>query len=92
MTQISLQTPYLLHRRDSSKNMARFYCLDLRNDLFGGITLERNYGRIGTLGQQLNMHFADTASAQEALDALLNSKLRKGYQPVTNTPHYLLSL
>jgi predicted DNA-binding WGR domain protein len=83
MTHAPNQIAYLLHRRDPSKNMARFYRLDLREDLFGGIVLERIYGRIGTYGQQMDQYFTNENAAHAALQTLLSVKLRKGYKAVS---------
>lgn len=85
MTQASNQLAYLLHRRDPSRNMARFYRLDLREDLFGGLVLQRIYGRIGTNGQKIEQHFSNKNAALAALLNILNAKLHKGYQPL-HTP------
>ncbi|WP_371742694.1 WGR domain-containing protein [Ensifer sp. ENS09] len=45
--------PYLLYieRRDATRNMARFYSLEIGSNLFGEICLTRRWGRIGALGQ-----------------------------------------
>lgn len=66
--------------------MARFYRLDLREDLFGGIVLERIFGRIGTNGRQIEQHFGNEYEATAALQNLLSTKLRKGYQSVSASP------
>ncbi len=87
MTQASNQFAYLLHRRDPSRNMARFYRLDLREDLFGGIVLERIFGRIGTNGRQIVQHFSDENAATTALQDILSAKRRKGYQAVSSRSH-----
>jgi hypothetical protein len=36
-----------LFRIDPAKNMRRFYRLDVQPDLFGGVSLVREWGRIG---------------------------------------------
>jgi predicted DNA-binding WGR domain protein len=36
-----------LVKRDPEKRQARFYRLELWPDLFGGVSLAREYGRIG---------------------------------------------
>ena len=38
--------PVELRRVDPSRNMRRFYCLDLQPDLFGGVLLMKIWGRI----------------------------------------------
>jgi len=40
-----------LTRVDSLRNMARFYAIDVQEDLLGGFAVIRNWGRIGTAGQ-----------------------------------------
>jgi predicted DNA-binding WGR domain protein len=39
-----------LHRIDDAKNMRRFYRLDTQPDLFGGVFLMKEWGRIGSRG------------------------------------------
>lgn len=39
-----------LRRVDPSRNMARFYRLDVQPDLFGGCSFVREWGRIGRGG------------------------------------------
>ena len=43
----------VLHRRDPEQRVARFYSLMIERDLFGTVRLVRNWGRIGTNGQEL---------------------------------------
>ena len=38
--------PVTLHRFDPGKRMARFYSLHIERDLFGGVVLRRQWGRI----------------------------------------------
>lgn len=40
-----------IERVDSEANMYRFYRLRLMPDLFGGVSLLREWGRIGTQGR-----------------------------------------
>ncbi len=40
----------------------------------------RNWGRIGTKGQELVQEFASEDEAHEALEALARTKRRRGYQ------------
>ncbi len=42
----------VLHRRDPEQRIARFYSLMIERDLFGRVVLVRNWGRIGTNGQE----------------------------------------
>lgn len=69
----------LLNRSDPGRNMARFYRLDIAPDLFGGVTLVRNWGRIGHPGQQRLHWFPDLQGARHEQAAWLRRKLRRGY-------------
>ena len=73
--------PIHLLRQDAARNMARYYHLELRPDLFGGVVLNRRWGRIGANGQSKLEWFADPAAAQEASAALLARKTKRGYTP-----------
>jgi predicted DNA-binding WGR domain protein len=59
----------LLHRRDPTRNMARFYALCVQGDLLAGWGLVREWGRIGRPGRvRVDSHgeqvIAETAAAQ----------------------------
>lgn len=71
---------YLI-RIDPDANMERFYRIQLTTDLFGGTLLLRQWGRLGTRGQERRAWFANTANAQDELQRLTRQKLRRGYQP-----------
>lgn len=73
--------PLLLKRVDESCNMARFYRLSLEETLFDAVALRRNWGRIGTWGQERIELYADTGAAERALTRTLAAKLRRGYRP-----------
>lgn len=45
--------PLHLRRIDPARNMRRFYVLSIQPTLFGGASLIRNWGRIGTNGQAM---------------------------------------
>lgn len=68
-----------LYRIDSSRNMARYYLLSIQPDLFGGFSLLRNWGRIGSGGQMRIDLFDDAKSVRKACDRLLQIKLKRGY-------------
>ncbi|MGO6944714.1 WGR domain-containing protein, partial [Rhizobium johnstonii] len=57
-----------IERREPDKNMARFYALSIEPNLFGGTSLVRSWGRIGSRGQQ-KIHVFD--SEVKAVDLLL---------------------
>lgn len=73
-----------LYRIDSSQNMARYYLLSIQPNLFGGFSLLRNWGRIGSGGQMRIDLFDDAKSVRKARDRLLQIKMKRGYY-VQNT-------
>lgn len=68
-----------LTRHDPKRNMARFYRLELEPDLFGGVVLVRQWGRIETEGQGRRAWFADVGEAMAARDVWAVRKLARGY-------------
>ena len=71
-----------LHRRDPARSMFRFYRLRVVFDLWGGVALLREWGRIGSPGRvRLDPH-TDEGAALAAARRLLKAKLRRGYQAV----------
>ncbi|WP_431673170.1 WGR domain-containing protein [Rhizobium leguminosarum] len=76
--------PYRLYieRIDPSKNMARFYALSIEPNLFGGTSLVRSWGRIGSRGQQKIHVFDSEAKAVDLLLSLLRRKRSRGYLPL----------
>jgi predicted DNA-binding WGR domain protein len=68
-----------LHRIDTTQNMRRFYRLDMQPDLFGGVLLVRQWGRIGAEGRSVAEHFDDVALADDALVKQSRRKLARGY-------------
>jgi predicted DNA-binding WGR domain protein len=75
---------YHLHvqRVDATRNMARYYRLAIEPTLFGNICLVRNWGRIGTRGQERLDFFDSEKQALLIFLEILRSKRRKGYLPV----------
>ncbi len=71
--------PVHLHRIDASQNMRRFYMLAIQPTLFGGASVIRNWGRIGTNGQSKMETFDGEEEAAAASDRLERSKRRRGY-------------
>ncbi len=77
--------PITLRRIEPAKNMARFYALEVEQDLFGRHVLVRRWGRIGTAGKiRLDEHTGE-GEAIASLQRLQAAKRRKGYQ-ATGTP------
>ena len=68
-----------LRRINTSQNMKRFYRMTVQRDLFGGASLIREWGRIGTAGRQRIDTFVDEGRAVSALMALSQQKRRRGY-------------
>lgn len=75
----SAQSCRLLHRIDPSRNMRRFYRLEILPDLFGGVILKREWGRIGSRGQSKARWFDDPRLASAALLRQAERKARRGY-------------
>lgn len=68
-----------LRRVDPARNMARFYLLDVQQDLFGGWWLMREHGRIGSPGRVIVTPFPTMDAAAAAHAKLWQSKLKRGY-------------
>jgi predicted DNA-binding WGR domain protein len=80
-TGITPSWPVTLRRIEPAKNMARFYALEVEQDLFGRPVLVRHWGRIGSAGKiRLDEHTGE-GEAWSALQKLQAAKRRKGYQP-----------
>ena len=74
-----MTTPVILRRVDPERNMARFYRMQIQPTLFGGVTLIREWGRIGQAGTCRHDQYDSAEAARSALDAMRQSKLRRGY-------------
>jgi predicted DNA-binding WGR domain protein len=70
----------VLHRINPEQGVRRFYSLMIERDLFGTVRLVRNWGRIGTNGQELVEVFASEFEAGQALEAVARAKRRRRYQ------------
>ncbi|RCW21162.1 putative DNA-binding WGR domain protein [Ciceribacter lividus] len=68
-----------LRRVDPERNMARFYLLAIQPTLFGGVSLIRNWGRIGTSGQVKVETYDRPDDAHRAYRRLERVKRRRGY-------------
>ena len=69
-----------IERVDPETNMYRFYRLRLMPDLFGGVSLLREWGRIGTQGRHRIELFEDAGRAADAMVSLYRAKQKRGYQ------------
>lgn len=68
-----------LEKHDPRKNVARFYHMAVRPNLFGEWTLERQWGRIGQGGQTRMDWYSRKADAEAALVKSETAKRRRGY-------------
>jgi predicted DNA-binding WGR domain protein len=74
--------PVILRRIDPGKNMARFYSMEVEQDLLGRVVLVRRWGRIGSTGKtRLDEHKGE-GEALAALVALMAAKRQRGYGQV----------
>lgn len=69
-----------LTRIDPDQNMRRFYRMTVQRDLFGGATLSREFGRIGSAGRVMKEIHRDEAQAVNALAKLAKEKTGRGYK------------
>lgn len=60
--------------------MQRFYSLSTSPTLFGGASLVREWGRIGSIGRRRVDIFDTAAEAQAAQDEIIRTKRARGYQ------------
>ena len=74
-----MTAPVLLRRVDDARNMRRFYWLDVQPDLFGGVLLVKQWGRIGTCGRIVDESYHSEALAAEAMQKQAERKRRRGY-------------
>ena len=70
----------LIHRRDPARNMARFYLIDTHADLFGGVAVLREWGRIGRAGRIKADGHPDAPAAKLAAERITARKRRRGYR------------
>jgi predicted DNA-binding WGR domain protein len=61
-------TAVTLTRSDSTRNMRRYYRLDVQPDLFGAWSCVREWGRIGQAGQTRSVLYPIPLEARAALD------------------------
>jgi predicted DNA-binding WGR domain protein len=68
-----------LRRVDPARNMSRFYRLDVQPDLFGGVLLVKEWGRIGAQGRMMAESYESEDLAAVALQRQADRKRRRGY-------------
>ena len=71
--------PFYAERLDPVRNMARFYAVDVSEDLFGVVCLERRWGRIGSFGRKKIELVQSEAETAKRIEALTRQKTRRGY-------------
>ncbi|MBY5868632.1 MULTISPECIES: WGR domain-containing protein [Rhizobium] len=82
--------PYHLYieRADPTKNMARYYAMEIGQTMFGEACLTRRWGRIGRRGQEKHHVFQREEEAVRLFLDLVKQKRARGYRPRT-TLRYL---
>jgi predicted DNA-binding WGR domain protein len=68
----------VLLRTDPEQGIRRFYFLMIERDLFGAVRLVRNWGQIGTNGQERVEVFPDEIEASLALEVVAKAKRKRG--------------
>jgi predicted DNA-binding WGR domain protein len=69
---------------DTEKNQRSFYSLHLAPDLFGGWSVVREWGRLGSGGTLRLDPFDSETAAQDALEGIKAAKLKKGYLVISS--------
>ncbi|MGC1497915.1 MAG: WGR domain-containing protein [Sulfitobacter sp.] len=69
-----------LCRVDPDKNMNRYYFMTVQRDLFGGASLIKEWGRIGSGGKVHVSRHADEGQAVDMLADLVQRKTKRGYK------------
>jgi predicted DNA-binding WGR domain protein len=72
-------TALTLSRSDPTRNLHRYYRLDVQLDLFGAWCFIREWGRIGQAGQTRTVLYPTPEAAQTALERQRRAKERRGY-------------
>lgn len=71
-----------LEKRDPTNNEYRFYALHVVPTLFGGWSLVREWGQIGSPGRVVVETFETREAGEQALAERMHEKLKKGYEAV----------
>lgn len=75
-----------LRRTEPARNMHRFYLMTVQRDLFGGASLVREWGRVGSSGQLRIDHHPDEGKAVDALADIAKQKRKRGYRTTKGKP------
>jgi len=68
-----------MERSDHSRNLARFYNVEIQPTLFGDWAVVRRWGRIGTHGRRQQDWFSSLSDAETAQVCTVSLKVRRGY-------------
>lgn len=68
-----------MERSDLTRNLARFYEVEVLQTLFGEWAVISRWGRIGTQGRTQQDWFGSLPEAQTAKARRVDRKLRRGY-------------
>jgi predicted DNA-binding WGR domain protein len=74
----------VLRRIEPQRNMRRFYALSLQPDLFGSVSVVKEWGRIGQPGTVRHVFCADETAACAALALRMKRKIKRGYRRVAS--------
>ena len=74
-----MPTRLTLRQIDPARNMRRVYLVQVQLDLFGEVSLMREWGRIGSGGRTLVEHHADEGTAITSLLTMARTKTDRGY-------------
>lgn len=69
-----------LHQTNPEQGVWRLYALHVERDLFGVVRLVRNWGKIGSNGQEKVQVFNSEDEAREALETIARAKRKRGYR------------
>jgi predicted DNA-binding WGR domain protein len=72
----------MLTNIDPTKNMRRFYCVQIVPTLFGEWSIMREWGRIGSPGRVTVESFASEDEARRAERQTIGTRSRHGYRQV----------
>ena len=75
-----LSNSIYLRAIDPTVNKARFYSLHIMEDLWGGVSLVREHGRIGRPGKVILNWYPKINDAITAMHTIHRKKLKRGYQ------------
>ena len=65
---------------DYATNRRRFYTLTWQPQFWGGVSLVRTWGRVGSHGLSRTMVFPDPERARAAVERLIRRRLKRRYE------------